>query len=244
MLSFLLKMVLVHVLGDFVLQPDGWIRHKAKHKLRSNRLYAHVLVHLLLFLLVFGFKPTYYWAALVMVVTHFVIDAAKLYLNRLDQPVLLFVGDQFLHFLVLVGLAYWYYPDEWSFAWLGSDRFVLVLIAVLLMTYGISIMVKNFLSRWSQRELELPKSSRKGTSLASAGLYIGMLERLFIFGFILLNQWSGIGFLLAAKSIFRFGDLTRGRDRKLTEYILIGTLLSFGLAMLGTLVFKWLWALV
>src|SRR5690554_7613419 len=160
MLSFLLKMVLVHVLGDFVLQSDGWIRHKAKHKLRSNRRYSHGLVHLLLFLVVFGFKPTYYWAALVMVVTHFVIDAAKLYLNRLDQPVLLFVGDQLLHFLVLVGLAYWYYPDEWSFAWLGSDRFVLALIAVLLMTYGISIMVKNFLSRWRSEERRVGKECR------------------------------------------------------------------------------------
>ncbi|MFV0501856.1 MAG: hypothetical protein ACK5MH_09735 [Bacteroidales bacterium] len=42
---------------------------------------------------------------------------------------------------------------------------------------------------------------------------------------------SGIGFLLAAKSIFRFGDLKDSKDRKLTEYILIGTLLSFAVAI-------------
>jgi hypothetical protein len=34
---------------------------------------------------------------------------------------------------------------------------------------------------------------------------------------------------LAAKSIFRFGDF---KDRKLTEYVLIGNLLSFGMAMI------------
>ncbi len=39
------------------------------------------------------------------------------------------------------------------------------------------------------------------------------------------------GFLIAAKSIFRFGDLSKAKDRKLTEYILIGTLLSFGIAI-------------
>ena len=50
--------------------------------------------------------------------------------------------------------------------------------------------------------------------------------------FIITNNWQGIGFLLAAKSVFRFGDLSRSEDRKLTEYILIGTLLSFGLAIL------------
>jgi hypothetical protein len=36
---------------------------------------------------------------------------------------------------------------------------------------------------------------------------------------------------MAAKSIFRFGDLTKSNDRKLTEYVLIGTLTSFGTAI-------------
>lgn len=68
-------------------------------------------------------------------------------------------------------------------------------------------------------------------SLEQAGKYIGILERLFVFVFILINQWEAIGFLIAAKSVFRFGDLSNAKDRKLTEYILIGTLMSFGLAI-------------
>lgn len=75
------------------------------------------------------------------------------------------------------------------------------------------------------------KKEDKDASLKDAGKYIGILERLFVFGFIVLDQWQGIGWLLAAKSIFRFGDLSRAKDRKLTEYILIGTMLSFGLAI-------------
>jgi uncharacterized membrane protein (DUF373 family) len=43
---------------------------------------------------------------------------------------------------------------------------------------------------------------------------------------------------LAAKSIFRFGDLKESKDVKLTEYILIGTLLSFGLGILCAMVYK------
>ena len=59
---------------------------------------------------------------------------------------------------------------------------------------------------------------------------------LFVFVFIITNHWEAIGFLLAAKSVFRFGDLTSSKDRKLTEYILIETLLSFGIAIfLGVL---------
>ena len=80
----------------------------------------------------------------------------------------------------------------------------------------------------------------KNTSLAGAGKIIGMLERLFVFAFILLNAWSAIGFLITAKSVFRFGDLTEGKNRQLTEYVLIGTLLSFGLAIGAGLLFNYI----
>jgi hypothetical protein len=49
---------------------------------------------------------------------------------------------------------------------------------------------------------------------------------------VVSNHWEAIGFLMAAKSVFRFGDLKESTDRKLTEYILIGTFVSFGLAIL------------
>ena len=59
-----------------------------------------------------------------------------------------------------------------------------------------------------------------------------MLERFLTLTFILLNQYAAIGFLLAAKSVFRFGELKNPTDRKKTEYILIGTLLSFALTII------------
>jgi hypothetical protein len=93
--------------------------------------------------------------------------------------------------------------------------------------------MKVIISKWKPEE-------NNEKSLENAGAYIGMLERLFIFAFVLLNQWVGIGFLLTAKSVFRFGDLSKASDRKLTEYILIGTLLSFGLAISIALCYKFL----
>jgi hypothetical protein len=42
----------------------------------------------------------------------------------------------------------------------------------------------------------------------------GYLERLFVFVFILTDHWEGVGFLIAAKSVFRFGDLKESKDRK------------------------------
>ena len=74
-------------------------------------------------------------------------------------------------------------------------------------------------------------------SLQSAGKYIGMLERLFVFAFFASGHPEGVGFLIAAKSVFRFGDLKEAKSRKLTEYVLIGTLVSFGIAMITGIIF-------
>ena len=78
---------------------------------------------------------------------------------------------------------------------------------------------------------------KENESLPQAGKYIGMLERLLVFAFIIIQQWPAIGWLIAAKSILRFSDLTRAKDRKLTEYVLIGTLLSFSLSIVTCLIY-------
>ncbi|OUS18429.1 hypothetical protein A9Q93_03955, partial [Nonlabens dokdonensis] len=61
---------------------------------------------------------------------------------------------------------------------------------------------------------------------------------LLIFLFIITDNFSAVGLLLTAKSVFRFGDLSKAKNMKLTEYVLIGTLLSFGIAILVGLLFK------
>ncbi|MFZ1201762.1 MAG: hypothetical protein WAO07_16455, partial [Desulfobacterales bacterium] len=49
-----------------------------------------------------------------------------------------------------------------------------------------------------------------------------------VFLFIMMNQPTAVGFLITAKSIFRFGDIREHRQMMLAEYIIIGTLMSFG----------------
>jgi len=103
---------------------------------------------------------------------------------------------------------------------------MVILIALVFLTTPASIVIKMLISTWT------PVVGTNDDSLQNAGKYIGILERLLIFTFIITQHWEGIGFLIAAKSIFRFGDLQESKDRKMTEYILIGTLLSFGLAIM------------
>ena len=64
------------------------------------------------------------------------------------------------------------------------------------------------------------------------GQYIGWLERSLVMMFILIDQPTSIGFLIAAKSILRFAEIKDTSQRKVAEYIIIGTFLSFGWAIL------------
>jgi len=41
----LLKLLLAHFVGDFMLQPESWVVDKEEKKIRSMRLYLHFLLH-------------------------------------------------------------------------------------------------------------------------------------------------------------------------------------------------------
>ena len=58
-----------------------------------------------------------------------------------------------------------------------------------------------------------------------------IIQRCLAISFIFMGQFAGIGFLVATKTIFRFGDLTNNKDMKLTEYMMLGTLLSYAIAL-------------
>lgn len=226
-MNLILKLLLAHILGDFVFQPKKWVKSKEERKHKSKYLYWHIIIHFLTLIVVLKFDLNYWLGILIILISHYIIDLSKLYFNTIGTKRWLFFIDQLFHFAVLF-LVVRIYEKEFliDLSIFYSSKFLLLIISVFLVTIVSSVFMKVIISKW-----ELKGNSKK-KSLKDAGKYIGILERLIVFVFIAINQWSGVGFLLAAKSIFRFGDLTRSEDRKLTEYILIGTLLSFGLAIL------------
>lgn len=219
----LLKLLLAHLIGDFILQTDRWVREKEEKKLASGKLYIHAILHALL-TLIFLWDAKFWYAPLIIGLTHFFIDAAKLLLQTPKTKRLLFYIDQLLHLLVI--FIVWCLMQDTVPAFSMSQNQLLLLTGGLFLTFPTSILIKITISVYT------PKTDmEKDDSLENAGKYIGILERLLVFIFIVTGHWEGVGFLIAAKSIFRFSDLTQAKDRKLTEYILIGTLLSFGTAI-------------
>ncbi|WP_107037563.1 DUF3307 domain-containing protein [Brumimicrobium mesophilum] len=233
MIVLTLKFLLAHILGDFVFQSDKWVKNKRKFKLKSPKLYLHILIHGLFLILALQFDFSYWLGILIVLLSHFVIDIGKLYAEKKWNNISLFFIDQFLHLAVILGVVQYYAPYNFNKLEIYYPQILLLAVAVLLVTVVTSILMRVLISKWGPMQ-------KDGKSLKNAGAYIGMLERLFIFGFIILNFWAGIGFLLGAKSIFRFGDLTNSKDRNLTEYVLIGTLLSFGFAIMIGVGYNWL----
>lgn len=234
MILLALKLVLAHFIGDFVLQPALWVEDKLQKKGRSKYLYFHIGVHLLALLLILQFR--YLGAVACVVATHFLIDLGKLYLTNPKNYRWLFVLDQALHLLVIAAIIYWIEPFPIDFSGLLGEKSLLLITFLVFVTYVSGIIMRMLLAPYID-EITKEDESGEGGSLKNAGTYIGMLERLFVFGFILIQQWAAIGLLIAAKSVFRFGDLNKGKNRKLTEYVLIGTLLSFGLAILSGMLY-------
>ncbi len=234
MLVFALKLLIAHIIGDFVLQPKSWVKEKKRKKHKSKYLYYHILVHTIALLLLLKLDFSLWPYILMILLSHFVIDLAKLHLQNSKNSRRLFFIDQGLHISVIGFVIYLKFPFSIGFDKIFSDDFLLTLLAILMLTSVSSIVMKILMSKWQLDEYQ-PKSALK-----NAGAFIGILERLFIFLFIVLGQWSAIGFLITAKSVFRFGDLSRANDRKLTEYILIGTLLSFLIAIGVGLGYKYL----
>ena len=224
---YLIKIIIAHLIGDFFLQPSSWVRDKETKKLKSIKLYLHVLIHVgLIFAVFLSFKV---WGiALSIGALHLIIDALKSIFQTKKNARILFFVDQVLHFGSMVLIWHIFYDAYINISIFNDVKIWILISGVLFLTMPTSIIMKVIIAKWLP-DSESPKS------LQNAGKYIGILERLLIFVFILTNHFEAVGFLLAAKSIFRFGDLKEAHDLKLTEYVLIGTLLSFGIAIVISL---------
>jgi hypothetical protein len=210
------------------------VEKKEIHKAKSFKLYIHILIHGLLVLLVL-WDFNYWLLALLLMISHGIIDTIKLYAQQEKNKSLWFLIDQALHIISILVMWDLFFKPKINLNALVEDTEIWIYAAAILFITVVSgIVMMVLMSTWSKA---LNDSNEE--SLNNAGKYIGMLERIFVFTFVVTGNWEGIGFLLAAKSVFRFGDLKESKDRKLTEYILIGTLLSFGMAIaVGMLVLK------
>lgn len=247
MIETFLILLAGHLLADFVFQPDVLVRMK----LKLLGVLLHIAIVGAVALIVLAPRsPLVFAPLLIVVITHLVMDYIKV--HYLGDKLWAFALDQSVHLGVIAALAACW-PDIASQSLWGLlpapvlsqvyAGWTLVCGLVVGVSVG-GIVIKKLVDPLSPTARVLPASMQlAGTpapehpiiGMKSAGRYIGWLERGLAITFILVNQPEGVGFLLAAKSILRFRDVQDENDRHQAEYIIIGTFLSFGWAILAAL---------
>ena len=247
--SILVRLLIAHCITDFLLQPNKWIADKKRKIWSSKYLWYHGLITGALAWL-FVPQLTIWWAILFIVITHIITDGLKLSTEKKNGSKLsFFLADQFIHVLIIV-ITWLWIVDGWdkmnifSKTYLPNYRILLRVLGYLLMIGPVGYIIQFLTRKWL---FELDPDD----SLKEAGNWIGILERVLTITFIFISQYSAIGFLVAAKSILRVIDkpdkpsgeptlIKPFSSRKRTEYVLIGTFLSFTIAILTGLIINWL----
>jgi hypothetical protein len=226
-LIVLVKLLCAHLCSDFIFQTDDINKGKCKSGIKGV---VYQLVHSGIHAAVsylFVADWSCWLIPVVIFVCHLVIDMIKCKVFR-KMSLRVFLLDQLCHIAVIVGL--WYVLLGESVEWaclrnLCSAKVWVTIIAYLLILKPSSIFLGLFLDKWAP-------ASPNTQSLPNAGQWIGYIERILILTFVLIGSFEGVGFLLAAKSVFRFGELSKAKEIRTTEYVLIGTLASFAIAVL------------
>lgn len=211
-------LLFAHVLADFVLQSRWMVTNKRKPLV----LLLHGAIVLITLQVAIGSVTA--WPLLALAAAHLVIDAIKVYAIR-SNGLWPFIIDQAAHIGTLVVTA-WQFPALWQDGiWAQTDWLsgVMALLAGFVVTIRAGSFAIGFLMvPWASADL--PKGLENG------GQLIGILERGLIFLLLMVGQPTGVGFLIAAKSVLRFD--TTAKDQSAGEYVIIGTLASFGWALL------------
>jgi hypothetical protein len=229
---WLIKLLLAHLLTDFVLQPGSWVQDRSEKHFGSGKLYLHGLVTAGLAYVLIGWS--YWLVALIILATHILIDAWKSYRPK---KIRYFLIDQFLHLAVIAG-CWWFSFRDLDIITnlrrrLDADPHAWVMLAAFVfVTSPAGILIGQLTGQWSR------KIDDADNSLAHAGKWIGIVERVIVLILVLQNQYSAIGLLVTAKGIIRFNE--KDRQEAKTEYLVIGTLLSIGVAITTGLVTRWI----
>lgn len=219
-------LIFAHFLADFVFQTD-WIMAR---KRRPGGFAAHVAIVAFVSWACLGFALAP-GALAAIALSHALIDAAK---ARLGGPGLTsFLADQAAHLVIALAVAQQVPGAYASGLWASGgplaahlplgllpDLYIIaagLIAAVFAGGYAVAALMSTLDMEKVEGQLNVPRG----------GLYIGRLERLLIFMLVLTGNAGLIGFLIAAKSLLRFKEITREEDRSISEYVIIGTLASF-----------------
>jgi hypothetical protein len=231
-LALLFRLILAHILTDFIFQSNKWVLDKRENNGKSKFLYVHGFFTAIVAYIFAGYWK-YLWIPIIVGITHTLIDYLKLKFDK-EGSINAFITDQFAHLVVII--IVWMNLIERGdlfekiIPMTTNLKIISIVTGYIICTTPLSFFVGIATKKWQE---ELRKGDVMVENLLNGGKWIGIIERLMIFTFVLLGKYEAIGFLITAKSILRFRQDT---ETKQSEYVLVGTLLSYSLAIMIGLV--------
>jgi hypothetical protein len=226
------KLLAAFLVSEYILLPKSWKTNWENKEHTSVYLYLHALISGAISYL-FLWTWSYYPVILIVAITQIMVHLLELGIKR---RLWTFVVGTFINVVVL--LLLWlvitrqngfiltvlYDLFHWPQLWLVISGYIWVL-----MPSGRAIAFAT--AKWQEKSND---------GLTGAGRLIGYVERVMIVTFVLMDQYHAIGFLITAKSVFRYADIRKDRNIKKAEYILTGTLLSYTIAIITAIIVKML----
>ena len=253
------NLIVAHILGDFYLQTKKSCENKFLHSVKGKSLWLHsLIIGILSWIAIWDFRG--WWLVLGIMTIHFLTDLLKSYVqSKMDvltanaqnevisgenkrNDFWIFLTDQIVHLAIIIaGASIWLSVNsDWSLPEYLQNYIInhplrlKTMVGLLLALKPANILILLILET-CKVNVNPTKNDEHGNF--HSGELIGWLERGLILVFVIMSQYEAIGFLIAAKSILRFSEASKGDEK--SEYVLTGTLLSLAIALcLGILVLK------
>lgn len=238
--NLLIRLIIAHLLADFVLQSRSMVDQKKWFSLA-------MLGHIGIVLALTEILSMNVALALSIAVLHWIIDGCKISIGQKHKisDTKLFASDQLLH---LLSIIFCWSIISGNIKNIGSAiqgfsldyKSSLIFLGYLLITTPVGFLIKFATQSLTSIDANNDTDDEQQRGNQNGGKWIGIFERIIILTLVLLGQYEAIGFLITGKGIIRFV----GKDDHLhSEYILLGTMMSYAIAILVGVSINWLLSL-
>jgi len=219
-LQLIVMQCIAHLLTDFTFRPE-----KNNLALKNKFIKWHFFIALALSWLL-SLQLNFFFAAFCIALLHLIADLVKNYFNNTGiLKKYAFLVSQTIHLIFMLSIVLIFNKNFEIKPLIDipmSLKQILIVSGFVFCTKPANAIIKEVINGF-----DIKVNNDGNDDLPNAGKLIGIIERFLVLTFIILNQFETVGFPIAAKSILRFKE-----DNTIkTEYVLIGTMLSFGIAI-------------
>ncbi len=235
LITLLLSQFIAYVISNFIIVPSYYINES--QTTLTNKYYRPAVKAIVFFAFSFllSIRADF---MIISIVLALMVGLVNLIFDKKEKPMFNLIMAQVIQVTVIFIMVHLHngFIRSYNLTELLGDFFLTenhlwYVIAYLLCLGPANVLIKLLLNT---QDL-IPSKQGNEESLLRAGRFIGNIERLITITLVFNDQYEAIGLFIAAKSLIRIKD----GDKATSEYVLVGTLLSFGIAIvIGLIVEK------